>query len=421
MVREAVMADEWSQLPRDILELIARRLTNRFDALRFRAVCSSWRSAVSQRPHRLPGRFRIVPNEGFVETNYGFFLSKRTIFRLGSTEAPSNGWLIKVEEDDLQNILLNPLTQVQIRPLPSMLPKVLGLSDFRISELGQEYVLQEINYPAFPYLNFFNAETCFTKKVAFASSKSSISSPEDDNDDFTLLAIHVSGQLSIFKSGDEKWSIIEDLLSSYSDVICFKGKFYAVDITGGTVIVDPSATVSLRTFIVGPYTTAVFEGGKRYLVESEGDLLLVDLRLCRDRLDDPRSNPNFDLYSRIHPRLYERIGSPVEFKVFKLNEGRKKWVELQSLGDRLLFLGDKCSFSASASDFPGCKGNCIIFPNFFTCSTGQSCYGFKYIEVFNLEDGCIGPLASYPCYSNLFWPPPSWVASPTVGTSAQPP
>ncbi|XVF45599.1 hypothetical protein PTKIN_Ptkin02bG0219200 [Pterospermum kingtungense] len=38
------MAD-WSQLPEELLSLIAKRLETRFDVLRFRSVCSSWCSS----------------------------------------------------------------------------------------------------------------------------------------------------------------------------------------------------------------------------------------------------------------------------------------------------------------------------------------------------------------------------------------
>ncbi|XP_042493888.1 F-box protein SKIP23 isoform X2 [Macadamia integrifolia] len=419
---------DWSQLPRDVVEVIARRLTTYFDALRFRAVCSSWRSAVSQSPHRLPCHFPIVPNEGFVETTCGFYLSKRTIYRLGlpedristcigSSEA-SDGWLIKVEEDvpDMMH-LLNPLTETQIKPLPSMFPKVLDLSDLRISELGQDYVLQYINYR--PFVNsFVDAGSLYMEKVAFFSSNSSLSasSPADDNDKFALLTIHVSGKLAMFKSGDEKWTIIEDQRSPYDDVICFKGKFYAVDSMGRIVIVEPSATVTL----IASHESHVFGGDKKYLVESEGDLLLVDLYLSMDTGDDsPFENMDIDddFYERIESYIVEKT---VRFKVYKLYEGRQNWVELQSLGDRLLFLGDNCSFSASACDFPGCKGNRIYFTDAFNCSNGEDDYGFKDVGVFNLDDGCIGPLASYPGYSKLFWPPPSWIADPSAGTNALP-
>ncbi|XP_043708049.1 F-box protein SKIP23-like [Telopea speciosissima] len=419
---------EWSLLPGDVLEVIAKRLSTYFDVLRFRAVCSSWRSAVPQSPRRLPCRFPIVTNEGFVETTCGFYLSKRTIYRLGlpedrirtcigSSEA-SDGWLIKVEEDvpDMMH-LLNPLTETQIKPLPSMFPNVLDLSDLRISELGQEYVLQYITYRPFansyrPFAHsFVDASNLYMEKIAFSSSNSS--SPADDNDNFTLLTIHVSGKLAMFKSGDEKWTIIEDQHSPYDDVICFKGNFYAVDSIGRTVIVEHSETVTL---------TAVhaFGGDKKYLVESEGDLLLVDLYLSMGHGDDPRFeniNIDDDFYERFDSYIVEKT---VRFKVFKLYEDRQKWVELQSLGDRLLFLGDNCSFSASACDFPGCKRSHIYFTDAFNCSNGEDDYGFKDIGVFNLEDDCIGPLASYPDYSKLFWPPPSWVAAPSAGTNAQP-
>jgi hypothetical protein len=85
-------------------------------------------------------------------------------------------------------------------------------------------------------------------------------------------------------------------------------------------------------------------GGKtKFLVESEGDLLLVDVYDCC---------------------YYVDINNPLRIYLFKLNEKDKKWVKLTSLGDRVLILGHVSSFSASASDLCVSKGNCIIFPNY---------------------------------------------------------
>ena len=38
-----------------------------------------------------------------------------------------------------------------------------------------------------------------------------------------------------------------------------------------------------------------------------------------------------------------------------------KWFEIESLGELALFLGDNSSISVLASNFPGCKPNCIYF------------------------------------------------------------
>jgi membrane protease subunit (stomatin/prohibitin family) len=93
-------------------------------------------------------------------------------------------------------------------------------------------------------------------------------------------------------------------------------------------------------------------------------------------------------------------------------------VEVNSFGDRVLFLGDDCTFSALASDLSGCKGNCIFFRdnNFYMTGEEGDVNGvFRDIGVCDLDNGSIKPLVDYPEYSKLFWPPPDWVASTTSG------
>jgi hypothetical protein len=133
-------------------------------------------------------------------------------------------------------------------------------------------------------------------------------------------------------------------------------------------------------------------GNMKFLVESEGDLLLADVYdcLCID-LNDPDLN------------------NSVRIDLFKLNEKEKKWVKLTSLGDRVLFLrlGLVCSFSACASDLCVAKGNSVIFNNYIFESHRQFDYKCKEY-VLDLNQGRHSLLSDYPEYSNLFWPPPEW-------------
>jgi len=73
-------------------------------------------------------------------------------------------------------------------------------------------------------------------------------------------------------------------------------------------------------------------GDRKLLVDSEGDLLLVN--------------------------IYENLKI---FDVFSLEEKQRKWVKLVSLRDRVLFFVNRCSFSASASDMCVAKGNSVVF------------------------------------------------------------
>jgi hypothetical protein len=145
--------------------------------------------------------------------------------------------------------------------------------------------------------------------------------------------------------------VIPGMSIKFGDVCRFKRRLYAVDKTGRTVAVgpdDPTVQLVAESLVGG--------GVAKFLVESKGDLLLVDVYNC-ERIDFPGHNP-----VRIH--------------LFKLNEKESEWVKLKSLGDIILFLGADCSFSASASDLSVAKGNCVIFlENVF-----QSIQHFGYVH-----------------------------------------
>ncbi|MCI15244.1 F-box protein, partial [Trifolium medium] len=95
-------------------------------------------------------------------------------------------------------------------------------------------------------------------------------------------------------------------------------------------------------------------GDIKFLVESEGELLLVDVY------------ESFDLAYK----------DALKINVFRLDEKEKEWVKLPSLGDRILFLGNGCSFSTCDSDLCVAKGNCVIFmedvfDNYKLCESGM--------------------------------------------------
>jgi len=131
------------------------------------------------------------------------------------------------------------------------------------------------------------------------------------------------------------------------DICVFKDRFYAVNKIGRTVAFGPHYSVQL----VVEYVDG---GDMKFLVESEGELLLVDI---------------YDSHC---------FGFPSEdglkLNVFRLDEKVKEWVKLTSLGDRILFLGNGCSFSAFASDLSVVKGNCVIFiDQAFHCFNDMAC------------------------------------------------
>lgn len=78
-------------------------------------------------------------------------------------------------------------------------------------------------------------------------------------------------------------------------------------------------------------------------------------------------------------------------------------MELTSLGDRVLILGDHFAFSASTSDLCVGRGNCMIYrdDSFLALDDGM--------HVFHLDQRRISLLYDFPYYSNLIWPPPNCI------------
>ncbi|XP_056684369.1 uncharacterized protein [Spinacia oleracea] len=101
------------------------------------------------------------------------------------------------------------------------------------------------------------------------------------------------------------------------------------------------------------------------------------------------------------------------FSVFKLNEKKKKWKKIKSIGDdKILFITFDGCFFASANDFPGWKGNCIVF-HYHRFDEFEYAFIKFVVGVFHLDGGDSGPLTSFPGYYNMLWPPPSWLWTDT--------
>ncbi|KAG9152655.1 hypothetical protein Leryth_020874 [Lithospermum erythrorhizon] len=410
---------DWSDLPGELVELISSHLPTETDVIRFRSVCSTWRSSTNKSGgsgtlSSFPSRFPILPNQGISDTCWGFHLSKRTLYQLQppfplllDSTNHNNDWIIKLERDNPTRMhLLSPLSTSLFNPLPPQFPRSFDSSKFPIFELGNEFTLQYINYR--PLANSIgDAGNLYMEKVALSLLDAVA---DADTSSFVLLTIHISGKLVMYKSGDKKWTVIDDLPAPYDDVIFKGGCFYAVDTTGRAVLVEFNPASS--TPIVTPVAESVHGGDKKYLVESCGDLLLVDMYLSGGPEDDFGYIEGFQFYEDFDCYMSERT---VKFKVFKLDKDMHHWEEMDSLGDMIIFLGDNSTFSALASEInSSCKGNCIFFTDqFYSCKEEEEggVWKSRGIGVFDMETGKIGPIGDNPGYSAMFWPPPDWVYS----------
>ncbi|KAH9608407.1 hypothetical protein KSS87_010028 [Heliosperma pusillum] len=374
---------EWSHLPQDLLREIQTHITSPFYTVRFRSICSSWRNAIQSNGHD------HFPN------SISLLFSKRSVLLLSPPQTPNSSkpisWIIKIEEINPQSFnLYYPLSKTRINPVRNRVPRVLDVLNTRINELGLEF--------CYNGSDILGDSSLYTEKVAFLPVKN------DDGSSFLFLTIHVSGKLAIFNGVFMKWNLVDQSQFPFDDVIAFNGEFYAVDNVGRTVVVGIDS-VECDVSVV---SKSVCGGDKKRLVEMNGELMLVDLYIGLPPFLGDNEEDEVDGCNVIG--LDEFVTSrSMWFRVFRLDRGRMEWVEVNDLGNNVLFLGVDSTFSASADDLCWDKGNCICFnfPQlFFPSLKDEDDHALKYHcgGVYNLEDASIS-------FAKVFWPPPSWVTS----------
>ena len=233
--------------------------------------------------------------------------------------------------------------------------------------------------------------------------------PNSDNIVDQRLFSIIDRELFTMKTGDHHWKSV-DCADTYRDLTSFNGKIYAV-IRSGLASINTSVPISSPSpsrLILPPRSF----NGERYLVESCGELFLVsrELSMYQDQVF-------FDKDTTYFVKNVDGDFVPFKFAVFKLNDAiddpspsMYRWEEVSDIGDRIFCVSRDCSYSIASQDFAGCKGNCIYFID--ELEDGYDYCGDLVddidIFVYNLEDGEARPLAYFPQFPNIFWPPPVW-------------
>lgn len=337
---------EWSTLPPELLREISRKLATVFEFVRFRAVCRSWRSVAkpADLTPQLPWLF--LPCK--LDTNCCIFFSPVTgdVHRFPLPEARGkricgsrDGWLALVDDRTNALTLLQPLTGSHISLPP------LGIKRKLVS------------------------------KVILSSSPTSASP--------CVVTVFFVGapELGFCRLGPDGWSQWSEmdtwLPCGIRDVVYHHGKFYAINGTGLLAICDAGSKAmplqmvpGLASMILSLCTFRRFY----CLVESSGELLLAHK----------------------HSRDY--------FELYRLDEsGEPRWNEVESIGNQALFLCNAQSFSISASNLLGCRGNHMYLAN---CSgIGDTMVSF---HVFKVKDGSIKQLDKRD-YLEEFRSEPVWI------------
>ncbi|CAK7355611.1 unnamed protein product [Dovyalis caffra] len=381
----------WADLPKELLEMISKRLDSRIDLYRFRAVCTSWRSTISVFYKQFPRVPHKLPKPIWAHA----YLSQVTICRVEFVEdsedpsaSSSMAWLAKVEESTHGEIqLLVPVSNRQLsNNIPGMVVKMLNLLNFRLVELTRAYSLKLARGSSVYGIN---------KVVLFPPSTDS------STNEYGVLAIFHEGKLAFWRVDDDKWKLLDERNFHYDDIMVYKGQYYVVDRWGTVSWIDSSLNVV-------QYSPPLYGcGHQKSLVESGGDLFIVDRYFDYERRtwNNEYRYQNVDLEHRVRNLPICRAQT-VRIRVYKLDEEWGTWVNISSLGDEVFVLGNECSFSVSAKEFSGCEGNCIYFIDPFDAGRHGELSGCD-ARVYNLSSGSIGKVPNFPGNSCIFCPPPT--------------
>ncbi|PNX73660.1 F-box protein SKIP23 [Trifolium pratense] len=352
------VATNWSELPKDLLDQIWERLDNEIDLIRFRSICSHWRSSSIPNRHsivivKFPLPKNILPDLN-IKTSF-CHLSKRKTFLIKPPpqQTLARPWLMRITQISRgKNKLIHPLFSYDSPSTNFHLPQLIDFNKLSVLHLVTDFILDD------EFCSKFDLD--LPKKVISVEKQS--------------LVLGVSQNSVLFRSRNQRWRKILNFSTTDGDICVFKERFYAVDRFGTTFMVRPDSTVELVAELDD------FGGNRKLFVESEGELLLVDMHMHES--------------------------SRLRIEVFKLCEKEKKWIKLKNLARKVLFLGHGCSFSASTLDLGVSKGNCVIFIDDAFLSF-MDLHGGKC--VFHLDQGRLSPMSHYPEYFDLFWPPPDWI------------
>ncbi|XP_048441108.1 putative F-box protein At1g65770 [Pyrus x bretschneideri] len=401
--KPCVWVSEWASLPLPAIFLILNKLFEQIDHVRFAVVCKDWRS-LSKEYNQATQRWRnilpmlLIPSECHDKSSlttrklvYSISQGKildehklRVLFRKRCCGS-SHGWVATIEyqtDEGLIIALRNSFRKAWSIYLPPL--------DAKVPEGNTGY--HEFYIP----------------KVVLSSD------PALDPKNCVVAAICGSNCILAFtKRGQTHWTYIKRKFFLF-DVIFHKG--HACTVGTLRTIVSWDVT-SLDCNPLGPPKAKIlshrnrsYQDHKAYLVELTNEDLLYVRRLYEATIDGPTKSVYF-----------RTTGFRVYKCVFNHPDGTiADYVEVKSIGNETLFVGDNHSLSILASNIPTCRPNSI----YFTDDLAPSFRGFEISDgtrpsddmgIFNLEDGTITQHYSLDSRLRGYIPPAIWVVPPFDG------
>ncbi|KAJ4804179.1 F-box protein skip23 [Rhynchospora pubera] len=314
MEAEKVVQRDWSSLLPELLNFIAKNLSEISDFVRFRAVCTAWRfsTLITDFPPKFPWildrrQYPYEPHMYFYSTTsskvYTIHASKCSGKRFIGT---SQGYMLIVDKATTtkrntsgqytyQFYLLNPLNNHEF-PLPLCALyanfRTIGPQHYQI---GENVVLLDYDFKSYKFI-------------------------------FCCL-------------GQDNWSELKSGYDMNFGFFRLKSMLFRVKYNTGVIEITDLTTGTL-IYVIPPVENFVV-GENYYLIDASGDILMV---LKHRDSSQELYNDLFDVY-----RLeLSRNSSPC-------------WVKVNNIGNQALFIDNYGGFALEANDFAGVKANYIYY------------------------------------------------------------
>ncbi|KAL2935803.1 F-box protein SKIP23, partial [Bienertia sinuspersici] len=371
----------WSALPPDLLASIAERLEYRTDIINFRAVCQSWRNSVSL---TLVNSTKILspllPYKGIINNHASILVASSVFLLQPYSNRMIKPWLVTVEEHNPGKLFIRaPLSRVIAAN--HMMSYTLDLAHFKQVKLGTFYNLRKLDRIHEMFSEKRLSE--YDNKVVLFVNPNCGNSPTIDDckivelynqiDHLSITRLKTGERFRVYFKGRE-----------FDDIVNFKGRVYAIDFQGRVCFMDYNSS-KMYSITENPLPGCLSSNYKKRLAVLNEEL--------------------YAIYRRCQISDYEGA-----FKVFMLKEDEKNWDEINGVGNNnILFVTFDGCFFASVKDFPGWKGNCIVFRRgSFPEYSGIPSFDYKIFEGWHIDrfPGVEGNYivfrrGSFPAYSGI--------------------
>ncbi|CAO2146600.1 unnamed protein product [Urochloa humidicola] len=331
----------WSALPPELLDLILRRLSSHADRVRFASVCHQWRRTAAEYsrytlPPLLPWLLQFdgitCPQlRSFPDGKLHSFIFSQELDYTQTCIGSFGSWLLfKYPWPRCHNTLWNLLTGATVQ-LPEHCNEPECLSPYELRPTGTTF-------------------TCANARKVIVCSPDLIAGIVSyyRNQDLVMCC----------RPGMSSWStglLYDYSYRRYQDMAYYEGRIYAVSTSGDLFVHEVTEDIDhtveprvcrLERLIKGNNNT--FDGppifDDIYLVIScTGKLLMVHRPMY------PQDNHGSESSTKI-------------FRIFEADFVKSRWLEVESLGDQVLFVGTNCSRAIRASDHGNhLQGSTIYF------------------------------------------------------------